>query len=288
MACTLRSAELGASGPQQHGAPQSHSRDQDASLQLKSAPPPPRQPLASPTRSLLCSGSLKLLFPKRSRVGCDRTGHSLIFTRSLVLTPGRRGGALSPPPRLLSLPPGAAFSPQQAGRRGQGGRGHGVAPEVPAPVSAPQVYDDGKFVYLVTELMRGGELLDRILQQRCFSEREASDVLWTLTKTVDYLHSQGVSRRPPGWPAPWTPPLPGGGHSPGEGSGGSRPVPIRLTAAPACPRPLHTQRSGELTRDTPCTWTGDAGKVVIQGSSELPSPAPFKAEFLPRTEEFCR
>lgn len=69
---------------------------------------------------------------------------------------------------------------------------------------APQVYDDGKFVYLVMELMRGGELLDRILRQRYFSEREASAVLCTVTKTMDYLHSQGV-RRPGG---PWAPPPP--------------------------------------------------------------------------------
>uniref|UniRef100_A0A2K5XLD5 Ribosomal protein S6 kinase n=1 Tax=Mandrillus leucophaeus TaxID=9568 RepID=A0A2K5XLD5_MANLE len=60
---------------------------------------------------------------------------------------------------------------------------------------AVKVYDDGKFVYLVMELMRGGELLDRILQQRYFSEREASDVLCTITKTMDYLHSQGVVHR---------------------------------------------------------------------------------------------
>lgn len=55
-----------------------------------------------------------------------------------------------------------------------------------------QVYDDGKFVYLVMELMRGGELLDRILLHKGFSEREASAVLCTMTKTVEYLHSQGV------------------------------------------------------------------------------------------------
>uniref|UniRef100_A0A2K6SZX2 non-specific serine/threonine protein kinase n=1 Tax=Saimiri boliviensis boliviensis TaxID=39432 RepID=A0A2K6SZX2_SAIBB len=60
---------------------------------------------------------------------------------------------------------------------------------------AVKVYDDGKFVYLVMELMRGGELLDRILRQRYFSEREASDVLCTITKTMDYLHSQGVVHR---------------------------------------------------------------------------------------------
>lgn len=58
-----------------------------------------------------------------------------------------------------------------------------------------QVYDDGKCVYLVTELMKGGELLDKILRQKFFSEREASAVLLTITKTVEYLHAQGVSLR---------------------------------------------------------------------------------------------
>ncbi|XP_035880862.1 ribosomal protein S6 kinase alpha-2 isoform X1 [Phyllostomus discolor] len=65
----------------------------------------------------------------------------------------------------------------------------------PNVITLKDVYDDGKFVYLVTELMRGGELLDRILRQRCFSEREASDVLCTISKTMDYLHSQGVVHR---------------------------------------------------------------------------------------------
>lgn len=58
-----------------------------------------------------------------------------------------------------------------------------------------KVYDEGRFVYLVTELMKGGELLDKILRQKFFSEREASAVLYTITKTVDYLHCQGVRQR---------------------------------------------------------------------------------------------
>ncbi|XP_062376181.1 ribosomal protein S6 kinase alpha-2 [Sardina pilchardus] len=65
----------------------------------------------------------------------------------------------------------------------------------PNIITLKDVYDDGKYVYLVMELMRGGELLDRILHQKCFSEREASAVLCTLTKTVEYLHSQGVVHR---------------------------------------------------------------------------------------------
>lgn len=63
-------------------------------------------------------------------------------------------------------------------------------------VAVHQVYDEGRYVYLVTELMKGGELLDRILRQKFFSEREASAVLYTITKTVDYLHCQGVNTRP--------------------------------------------------------------------------------------------
>ncbi|XP_069469022.1 ribosomal protein S6 kinase alpha-6 [Ambystoma mexicanum] len=66
----------------------------------------------------------------------------------------------------------------------------------PNIITLKDVYDDnGKYVYLVTELMKGGELLDRILRQKYFSEREASAVLYTITKTVDYLHCQGVVHR---------------------------------------------------------------------------------------------
>ncbi|XP_064789889.1 ribosomal protein S6 kinase alpha-2 isoform X1 [Oncorhynchus masou masou] len=65
----------------------------------------------------------------------------------------------------------------------------------PNIITLKDVYDDGKCVYLVMELMRGGELLDRILHQKSFSERETSAVLCTITKTVEYLHSQGVVHR---------------------------------------------------------------------------------------------
>ncbi|KAG8144458.1 hypothetical protein E2320_012968 [Naja naja] len=47
----------------------------------------------------------------------------------------------------------------------------------------------------IITLKDGGELLDRILRQKYFSEREASAVLYTIAKTVDYLHCQGVVHR---------------------------------------------------------------------------------------------
>ncbi|XP_067234332.1 ribosomal protein S6 kinase alpha-3 isoform X3 [Chanodichthys erythropterus] len=65
----------------------------------------------------------------------------------------------------------------------------------PNIITLKDVYDDGRSVYLVTELLKGGELLDKILRQKFFSEREASAVLYTITKTVEYLHTQGVVHR---------------------------------------------------------------------------------------------
>lgn len=69
---------------------------------------------------------------------------------------------------------------------------HGQHPNI---ITLRDVYDNGDKVYLVTELMKGGELLDKILRQKFFSEREASAVLQTVAKTVHYLHSLGVVHR---------------------------------------------------------------------------------------------
>uniref|UniRef100_A0A8B9HIK0 Ribosomal protein S6 kinase a, polypeptide 3a n=1 Tax=Astyanax mexicanus TaxID=7994 RepID=A0A8B9HIK0_ASTMX len=55
--------------------------------------------------------------------------------------------------------------------------------------------NDPKCKELMYDLMKGGELLDKILRQKFFSEREASAVLHTITKTVEYMHVQGVVHR---------------------------------------------------------------------------------------------
>ncbi|KAL3881087.1 hypothetical protein ACJMK2_027718 [Sinanodonta woodiana] len=65
----------------------------------------------------------------------------------------------------------------------------------PNIITLRDVFDNGNKVYMVTELMSGGELLDKILRQRFFSEREASAVLQVIARTVDYLHQNGVVHR---------------------------------------------------------------------------------------------
>eukprot|EP00118_Oscarella_pearsei_P008731 m.46503 g.46503 ORF g.46503 m.46503 type:complete len:735 (+) comp33701_c0_seq4:2867-5071(+) len=62
-------------------------------------------------------------------------------------------------------------------------------------ISLKDVYDDGKNVYLVSEIMRGGELLDHILLQKYLSEKEAATIVNTVALTLEYLHSHGVVHR---------------------------------------------------------------------------------------------
>uniref|UniRef100_A0A3Q3JJA9 non-specific serine/threonine protein kinase n=1 Tax=Monopterus albus TaxID=43700 RepID=A0A3Q3JJA9_MONAL len=65
----------------------------------------------------------------------------------------------------------------------------------PNIITLKDVFDDSQHVFLVQDLLRGDELLNRALSVPNFTERDASDIICTLTKTVEYLHSQGVVHR---------------------------------------------------------------------------------------------
>ncbi|XP_017877850.1 ribosomal protein S6 kinase 2 beta isoform X2 [Ceratina calcarata] len=65
----------------------------------------------------------------------------------------------------------------------------------PHIVTLKAVHEDDKRAYLVLELLRGGELLDRLLQRRNLTEREAAEVMYTIASVVNYLHENGVVHR---------------------------------------------------------------------------------------------
>ncbi|XP_011496245.1 PREDICTED: ribosomal protein S6 kinase 2 beta [Ceratosolen solmsi marchali] len=65
----------------------------------------------------------------------------------------------------------------------------------PHIVTLKALHEDERHVYLVLELLRGGELLDRMLQRRNFTETEAAEVTYTITNVVQYLHENGVVHR---------------------------------------------------------------------------------------------
>uniref|UniRef100_A0A671U522 non-specific serine/threonine protein kinase n=1 Tax=Sparus aurata TaxID=8175 RepID=A0A671U522_SPAAU len=65
----------------------------------------------------------------------------------------------------------------------------------PNIVKLHEVYTDQYHTYLVMELLRGGELLERIKRKKLFGEAEASQLLQSLVSAVSFMHEAGVVHR---------------------------------------------------------------------------------------------
>lgn len=57
------------------------------------------------------------------------------------------------------------------------------------------VFDEPEHYYLVTEVMRGGELFDRIVNKTFYNEKEARDVCRILFEALGYCHRNNVAHR---------------------------------------------------------------------------------------------
>ena len=57
------------------------------------------------------------------------------------------------------------------------------------------VFDEPSYYYLVTELMLGGELFDRIVTKTFYTEKEARDVCRILFDALGYCHSHAIAHR---------------------------------------------------------------------------------------------
>jgi len=58
-----------------------------------------------------------------------------------------------------------------------------------------ETYNEANYHYLITELMAGGELFDRIVLKETYSEKETRDVCKILFEAVRYCHSLNVCHR---------------------------------------------------------------------------------------------
>lgn len=65
----------------------------------------------------------------------------------------------------------------------------------PNIVTLHHVIEDEDKTYLIMEYLKSGELLDMILSQKYFTEREASEVMEVIAMTVKHLHDNGVVHR---------------------------------------------------------------------------------------------
>jgi len=69
--------------------------------------------------------------------------------------------------------------------------------EHPNIISLHEVFEDKttKKIYLVMELVTGGELFDRIVEKGSYSEKDASELISKVISAVRYLHKKGIIHR---------------------------------------------------------------------------------------------
>jgi len=57
------------------------------------------------------------------------------------------------------------------------------------------VFEDGENIYLILELVTGGELFDQIVSRGVYSERDAAQVISQILEAVAYMHANGIAHR---------------------------------------------------------------------------------------------
>ncbi|CAH3193330.1 unnamed protein product [Porites evermanni] len=58
-----------------------------------------------------------------------------------------------------------------------------------------EIFDNKTHLYLVMDLVKGGELFDRIVEKGNYTEKDASDLIRQILSAVDYLHDKGIVHR---------------------------------------------------------------------------------------------
>ncbi|KAN0025327.1 hypothetical protein ACTFIU_003587 [Dictyostelium citrinum] len=58
-----------------------------------------------------------------------------------------------------------------------------------------EVFDSNDHLYLVLELIRGGELFDKIVEKGNYSEKDACNLVRQIVSAVEYMHQHGVCHR---------------------------------------------------------------------------------------------
>lgn len=62
-------------------------------------------------------------------------------------------------------------------------------------IHCEEFFDERNTLYMVTELVGGGELFDRIVGKKFYSEKDARDLIRIFLRTMAYVHEQGVVHR---------------------------------------------------------------------------------------------
>ena len=65
----------------------------------------------------------------------------------------------------------------------------------PSIIKLIEMFDTDEYLFLVMELVVGGELFDRIVEKGAYSEAEASTLVKHILEAISYLHQQNICHR---------------------------------------------------------------------------------------------
>ena len=67
--------------------------------------------------------------------------------------------------------------------------------EHPNIIALKEIFDSKSKLYLVMELVSGGELFDRIVEKGSYTEKDASILIKKVVDAISYLHGKGIVHR---------------------------------------------------------------------------------------------
>jgi calcium-dependent protein kinase len=62
-------------------------------------------------------------------------------------------------------------------------------------MSITELLEDDKYYYVISEILEGGELFDRIIEQKSFNEKKAVEILKQVLLAVNYMHKCNITHR---------------------------------------------------------------------------------------------
>ncbi|KAI7886747.1 Pkinase-domain-containing protein [Lichtheimia hyalospora FSU 10163] len=65
----------------------------------------------------------------------------------------------------------------------------------PCVIQIEKVYNEPKYIYLVLEFVRDGELFEHVVQNKCLSERDTRFLFYQLFSAIKFLHSKNIIHR---------------------------------------------------------------------------------------------
>lgn len=58
-----------------------------------------------------------------------------------------------------------------------------------------EILEDDKYYYIVSEILEGGELFERLIQQKSFSEQKAAHIIKQVLLAINYMHQKKITHR---------------------------------------------------------------------------------------------